>query len=146
MLGILRGSRDEPSLAPQPGLSDLPALVDQMRTAGLPVSLEIRGERSLPAGIGLTVYRIVQEGLTNVAKHARGANASVTVALSERSVLVEVADDGVGDLPGPVGGHGLVGMGERVAVYGGKLTAEHRDGRGFVVQAELPVEQARALP
>lgn len=139
MLGILRSSDERPSLAPQPGLSDLAALADQMQTAGLPVDLRVTGGDALPAGIGLTVYRIVQEALTNVLKHAGPARATVTVAAGERLVLVEVVDDGDGASQGPGSGHGLVGMRERAAIYSGTLTAVKRDGGGFAVRAELPV-------
>jgi signal transduction histidine kinase len=139
MLGILRSSDEQPSLAPQPGLSDLAALADQMQTAGLPVDLRVTGGDALPAGIGLTVYRIVQEALTNVLKHAGPARATVTVAAGERLVLVEVVDDGNGSSQGPGSGHGLVGMRERAAIYSGTLTAVKRDGGGFAVRAELPL-------
>jgi signal transduction histidine kinase len=139
MLGILRSSHEAPSLAPQPGVGELPALAEQMRTAGVPVDLDVRGTGSLPAGLGLTVYRIVQEALTNVLKHARGASATVSVTITDRTVVVEVVDDGAGGPAGPGSGHGLVGMRERVAIYGGRLTSGPREGGGFAVRAELPL-------
>jgi signal transduction histidine kinase len=144
MLGILRSSGEHASLTPQPGLGDIEDLVDQMRTAGLPVELEMTGADALSAGLGLTVYRIVQEALTNVLKHAGPATAAVTVSVGERAVVVEVTDDGCGS-QGPGSGHGLVGMRERVGIYGGTLTASRREQGGFAVRAELPVSPAAVL-
>jgi signal transduction histidine kinase len=142
MLGILRSSGDQPSLEPQPGMGELAGLAEQMRTAGLPVELLVTGDRSLPAGLGLTVYRIVQEALTNVLKHAGPARARVTISIGERSVIVEVVDDGSGSAEGTGTGHGLVGMRERVGIYGGTLTTGRREDGGFAVRAELPLTQA----
>ncbi len=139
MLGVLRGSGGEPSLEPQPGLADVPALVEQARSAGLNVQLQLSGSDSLPAGLGLTVYRIVQEALTNVLKHAGTADARVSVSVGERSVVIEVVDDGDGASAGPGTGHGLAGMRERVAIYGGALSAGRQERGGFAVRAELPV-------
>jgi signal transduction histidine kinase len=144
MLGILRSSGEHASLVPQPGLADLPALADQMRTAGLPVELRIDGRDTIPAGLGLAVYRIVQEALTNVLKHAGAGTATVTVSVGERAVVVDVVDDGRGASQGPGSGHGLVGMRERVGIYGGTLVSGPRPGGGFGVRAELPVSQPAA--
>ncbi len=144
MLGVMRTADGElPSLAPQPGLQHLERLVAHVEEAGLPVTLRIEGRRpELAPGIDLSAYRIVQEGLTNALKHSRGGHAEVIVRYHEDSVQLEIIDDGLGaNGDGP--GHGLVGMRERVALYGGKLDAGPRDGGGFVLRAELPVEARR---
>ncbi|MGZ4332948.1 MAG: sensor histidine kinase [Gaiellaceae bacterium] len=142
MLGVMRtGEEKRAELAPQPGLSHLDRLIAQVEEAGLPVTLRIEGERpELPAGIDLSAYRIVQEGLTNALKHAKGAHAEVVVRYGEDGVEVEIADDGPGANGSRSDGHGLVGMRERVALYGGTLAAGPRDGGGFVLRAQLPVE------
>jgi signal transduction histidine kinase len=107
----------------------------------MPVTVRIEGERpELPAGIDLSAYRIVQEGLTNALKHAKGAHAEVVVRYGDDGVEVEIADDGPGTNGSRGDGHGLVGMRERVALYGGTLAAGPRDGGGFVLRALLPVE------
>ncbi len=140
LLGMLRQAEKEP-LTPQPGLDDVPALVEQLREAGLSVELHIEGERcELPDGVDLSGYRIVQEALTNALKHAEGAHAKVGVRYGVDSIELEIADDGVGDQSDPLaGGHGLVGMRERVALYGGRFSASRVPGGGFVVKAALPV-------
>jgi signal transduction histidine kinase len=143
MLGVLREIADEgPSLAPQPGLAALDELARQVREAGLPVRVRVEGEpRSLPPGIDLSAYRIVQEGLTNALKHAGPATAEVRVRYGEREVEVEVRDDGRGGAPrSNGGGHGLIGMRERVALYGGRLSAGPRAEGGFALTARLPLE------
>jgi signal transduction histidine kinase len=141
LVGMLRSEGDE-SLAPQPGLRDLETLVTQVREAGLPVELRVDGDpRELPVGLELSAYRIVQEALTNALKHAGAdAHASVTVSYGADSLSLEVADDGAGS-PVPVseGGHGLVGMRERVALYGGRFEATRRSGGGFAVRVLLPI-------
>jgi signal transduction histidine kinase len=137
---MLRGDASEP-LTPQPGLADLSTLVSQLREAGLHVELQVDGERrELPVGIELSAYRIVQEALTNALKHAGDARATVHVRYGADSLELEVADDGA--RPGAVRtgrGHGLVGMRERVALYGGRFDAGHNPAGGFVVRAKLPV-------
>jgi signal transduction histidine kinase len=142
MLGVMRaGDERTAELAPQPGLKYLDRLIAQVEEAGLPVTLRVEGDRpELPAGIDLSAYRIVQEGLTNALKHAKGAHAEVVVRYSENGVEVEVADDGPGANGSDSNGHGLVGMRERVAIYGGTLDAGPRDGGGYVLRALLPVE------
>jgi signal transduction histidine kinase len=140
LVGMLRTDAPD-SLSPQPGLDDVPALVTQIREAGLPVELSVEGERrALPAGIELSAYRIVQEALTNTLKHADGAHAEVHVRYGSDSLELEIVDDGRG---GPArassGGHGLVGMRERVALYGGRLDAGRRAEGGFAVHVLLPV-------
>jgi signal transduction histidine kinase len=141
MLGVMRTGEEQPAaLAPQPGLQSLDRLVAQIEEAGLPVTLHIEGDRrELSPGVDLSAYRIVQEGLTNALKHAKGAHADVVVRYVDGAVEVEVSDDGPG-VNGSVDGHGLVGMRERVAVYGGTLEAGPREGGGFVLRAQLPAE------
>jgi signal transduction histidine kinase len=141
LVGMLRGDDGEP-LAPQPGLDDLPTLVAQVGDAGLAVELQIEGERrALPVGIELSAYRIVQEALTNALKHAGEANASVLVRYGADSLELEIVDDGAGAAQTVVagGGHGLVGMRERVALYGGRLDAGRSKSGGFSVRVLLPV-------
>jgi len=140
LVGMLRSdTKDE--LAPQPGLSDLPMLVTQVREAGLPVELHVvGGPRDLPVGIELSAYRIVQEALTNALKHAGEAHASVQVRYGADSLELEVVDDGLGgQAPVAGGGHGLAGMRERVALYGGRLDAGRRASGGFAVRVLLPI-------
>jgi signal transduction histidine kinase len=141
LLGMLRRSDDELALAPQPSLRHLGDLVEQVREAGMPVDLRIEGEpRPIAPGIDLSAYRIVQEALTNALKHAGRAQARVTVRYSDNELDIEIADDGAG-APGaaPAGGHGLVGMRERVALFGGDLAAGDRRGGGYAVRARLPL-------
>jgi signal transduction histidine kinase len=116
-------------------------LVRQLREAGLPVELHIEGERGeLPVGIELSAYRIVQEALTNALKHAGEASASVNIRYGSDSLELEIADDGTGaSVPVASGGHGLVGMRERVALYGGSLQAGRRPAGGFAVRVLLPI-------
>jgi signal transduction histidine kinase len=140
LVGVLRGRGEGDDLAPQPSLQRLPELVEHMRQAGLPVELHQRGRlRQLPAGVELSLYRIVQEALTNTLKHAGPAHASVTVCYNRGMVEVEVVDDGSGPASGrpATGGRGLVGMRERVSLYGGRLEAGARPGGGFRVHAVL---------
>jgi signal transduction histidine kinase len=146
LLGVLR-QEGEPqgSLAPVPGLADLDALLAEVAKAGLAVRLRVEGTPSqLPAGVDLSAYRIVQEALTNVVKHAGPARAQVTIGYHAQDVTVEVTDDGQG-VTAPTGdgqarvGHGLIGMRERVAVFGGDLEAGPGPGSGFRVAARLPL-------
>ncbi|MEV4749185.1 sensor histidine kinase [Streptosporangium sp. NPDC049248] len=143
LLGVLRSDLDAgPGLAPSPGLTDLAALAGQAAMAGVHVELDVRAT-GLPEGVELSVYRIVQEALTNVVRHAAPARCRVSVEASAGEVRVEVADDGPGErmLPGSRG-HGLVGMRERVAVYGGSLTAGRRPEGGFGISARMPYGEA----
>ena len=140
MLGMLRDDANEP-LTPQPGLGDVPTLVEQLREAGLPVELHIDGDpRELPVGIELSAYRIVQEALTNALKHAGDARATVHIRFGTESLELEIADDGAGrPAVARGGGQGLVGMRERVALYGGRFDASRNPSGGFAVRAVLPI-------
>ena len=132
------------SVTPTPGLDDLPALVTQVAGAGIDVDVRVDGEpRPVPAGVGLAAYRIAQEALTNVIKHAGGAHASVLLRYTDDAMLLEIRDDGPATgFTTAAGGHGLVGMRERAAVHGGELTAGPDPHGGFVVTARLPVKPA----
>jgi signal transduction histidine kinase len=140
MVGVLRRPEEAPALAPQPSLEHLNRLVEQAREAGLPVELRVEGDPlPLPAGVDLTAYRLVQEGLTNALKHAQAERAVVIVRYDGESLEVTVSDDGRGTGSDDGGGHGLVGMRERVAVYGGWLEAGPRPEGGYRLSARLPV-------
>ena len=144
LLGLLRESEDQLALAPQPSLVRIDDLVEQVRDAGLPVELAIEGEPSeLPPGIDLSAYRIVQEALTNALKHAGPATARVTLRYGEDSLELEIADDGSGSAAGNGGGHGLVGIKERVAMLGGEVEAGGRVAGGYTVRARLPYASER---
>ncbi|MFJ8043502.1 sensor histidine kinase [Kitasatospora sp. NPDC096147] len=147
LLNVLR-TGDEPEdapAAPQPGVDDLDRLLADSRAAGLPATLTVEGTgAALPPTVGLTVYRIVQEALTNARKHAGPARAEVRLIHGRDSVVVEVRDDGAGPGAGGPGGYGLVGMRERVALHGGELTAGPGPEGGFTVRAELRLSPAEA--
>jgi signal transduction histidine kinase len=143
MVGVLRRPEEGPALAPQPSLTHVERLVEQAREAGLSVELRVEGDpRPLPAGVDLTGYRLVQEGLTNALKHARAGRAQVVVNYGDGDLEVTVSDDGRGAGSGDGGGHGLVGMRERVAVFGGELEAGPRAEGGYRLRAKLPVVPA----
>jgi len=134
----------EPVPAPQPGLDDLPALLDSIRAAGLPAELTIVGRpRALPPGVALAAYRIVQEALTNSLKHAGPAHARVSIRFTQDGVELEVVDDGRGGVPTGQG-LGLVGMGERASVFGGRFEAGPVAEGGFAVRAYLPLDPVRS--
>jgi signal transduction histidine kinase len=140
LVGVLRRPEEAPALAPQPSLEHVERLVAQAREAGLPVELRVEGEPvQLPAGLDLTAYRLVQEGLTNAIKHARAEHAEVVVRYRDGQVELTVVDDGRGDGEGEKGGNGLVGMRERVSVYGGELDAGPRPEGGYKLHATLPL-------
>jgi signal transduction histidine kinase len=145
LLGVLRGGDGvaADALSPQPGLDELVALVEQTRAAGLSVDLVVEGDEQRPvqAAVGLSAYRIVQEALTNTIKHAGASRARVLVRYGAVDLDVRVEDDGRGIVDhGELerGGHGLLGMRERVALFGGELRVGPRLGGGFRVQARLP--------
>jgi signal transduction histidine kinase len=149
LLGFLRQEAEQPiELAPQPSLRQLDELIGQMREAGLPVEVRIEGEeRPLSPGVDLSAYRIVQEALTNVLKHAGRAKAAVTVRYCPDAVEIEIVDDGRGPANGTrmaEGGKGLIGMRERVSLLGGSLSVGHHPGVGFSVRAHLPLQEAPA--
>lgn len=139
VVAVLRDTEEPGALSPQPGVDALPDLVEDARSAGLEATLEVRGEvRPLPVGVDLAAYRIVQEALTNVRRHADASAVRVGLDYGANDVRIEVADDGVGS-PDPRGGHGLVGMRERASLYGGCVETDSAHGTGFVVRAVLPV-------
>ena len=144
LLGLLTDAAIEPTLAPQPGLAQLERLVERVGQAGLPVVVRVAGTpRRLPPGLDLTAYRIVQEGLTNALKYARGAPTEVVVEFDDDEVRVSVLDEGgTHASAGEGASRGLVGMQERVAVYGGHLQAGTRPEGGFAVRARLPLPSA----
>jgi signal transduction histidine kinase len=145
MLGLLRGERARLALKPQPGTGDLAELVEHMAGIGLPVELTVEGTaRPLPPGMELTVYRVVQEALTNALKHAAPTTARVGLRYDDQSVRVSVRDAGRSGGPGAADadrvGHGLIGMRERVGLYGGSFEAAGTPEGGFAVTARLPLE------
>jgi signal transduction histidine kinase len=143
LVGLLRETETAAPLDPQPGLADIEQLVDETRHSGLPVTLEVSGDRHpLPATLDLAAYRIVQEGLTNVRKHANNAHAHVRVLYEPGQIRVEVYDNGAGTSnPAAVGGHGLLGIRERVSLLGGSVDARPEPDGGFAVRARLPLAQ-----
>ena len=137
-------------LAPSPSLAGLEMLADQVREAGVPVSLTIEGNAHVPAGVELSAYRIVQESLTNILKHAgEGARADVTIVRQADTVRITIEDDGRGSVTEVAlqsGGHGVVGMKERVQALGGTLDVGPRPGGGFRVRATLPSHDDTTSP
>jgi signal transduction histidine kinase len=136
VLGILRDN--EATYAPVPGLADLNTLVEQAAVGGIDVKLEIHGGAGLPESVGLSTFRIVQEAVTNVVRHATPANCRAIVAIERGEVRIEVTDDGRGVGPPHPGGHGLIGIRERAALYGGDFSAGPRPDGGFAVTVRLP--------
>jgi signal transduction histidine kinase len=154
LLSVLKAGAEAPAFAPTPGVADIPELVEQARDAGTDVSYLAQDvARALPAGVSLALYRIVQEALTNVRKHAGpGATATVTLRYGPGEAVIRVADDG-GDATGSsnvpryraqnsVMKNGLAGMRDRVCLYGSTVTAQPRSGGGFEVCARLPLPAA----
>jgi signal transduction histidine kinase len=142
LLAVLR-TGESPGKAPQPGLAQLDVLADEIRSAGLPVDLTVEGEpRAVPVGVDISAYRIAQEALTNVLRHARATHVDVRLRYGE-ALELDVEDDGIG-VPAAAngGGHGLVGMRERVGLYGGTLEAGPVEN-GFRVHATLPLKGVR---
>jgi signal transduction histidine kinase len=143
LLGAMHDGEDA-DLSPQPGLDRLDALVERVGRAGLPVRLQIEGDAvQLPRAVDLSAYRIVQEGLTNSLKHANASRADVTVRYAPDAVQLEIRDDGVGAGTTDGLGHGLVGIRERVKIYGGEMNAGTAPEGGYVLRARLPVEGRR---
>src|SRR6478736_4813754 len=144
LLSAMRQDGDELELLPHPGLDDLDALVSGVRAAGLAVRVEIQGEPSgLPPGLDLSAYRILQEGLTNALKHARARHARVLVRYGADDLQIEIQDDGQGPATNDGLGHGLVGIRERVKIFGGDMSAGPAGAGGFVLRARLPLDPAR---
>jgi signal transduction histidine kinase len=144
LLGAMRDEREEVSFMPQPGLDGLDSLLEEVTRAGLPVELHVDGEPfPLPRGVDLSAYRIVQEGLTNALKHAHASTANVTVRYALDELQIEVRDNGVGSSTTDGLGHGLVGVRERVKIYGGEMSAGAANGGGFVLSTRLPLSGDR---
>jgi signal transduction histidine kinase len=144
LLAAMRRDEDETEFTPQPGLDGLDSLLDEIGRAGLPVRLHLDGEPVvLPRGVDLSAYRIVQEGLTNALKHARASNADVTVRYLPDELQIEVRDDGEGSSSSSGAGHGLVGVRERVKIYGGEMSAGMANGSGFILSTRLPLSAGR---
>jgi signal transduction histidine kinase len=140
LLAAMRREGDDVELGPQPGLDALDPLLDEVGRAGLAVRLHVEGERfALPRALDLSAYRIVQEGLTNALKHARATNADVTLRYAPDQLKIEVRDDGVGGATSDGLGHGLVGIRERVKIYGGDMSAGSANGGGYVLSTSLPL-------
>lgn len=146
LLGMIRKTEDEPVLGPHPSLKQLDTLLQQVREAGLQVELHTEGQdSSLPPGIDLSAYRIVQEGLTNVLRHADGASAEVTHQIPTRELEVEINDNGHGPIGTSNGGHGLIGIRERVQIYGGKLETRSKPIGGLSPVGATPVRCSRVM-
>ena len=144
LLAAMRSDGDQAEFAPQPGLDGLDSLLDEIGRAGLPVRLHVDGEPvALPRGIDLSAYRIVQEGLTNALKHARASGADVTVRYRPDELQIEVRDDGEGGSRSDGLGHGLVGIRERVKIYGGHMNAGSANGSGFILSRRLTLSAGR---
>jgi signal transduction histidine kinase len=154
-------ARDTAPLRPQPGLNQIRPLIDRVTAAGLPAELRVNGTpRALPPGMDLAAYRVIQEALTNVIKHAGQSSPTVTLDYTDNALVVEVADNGAPDgvvalprgAPSPLtampgGGHGLLGLRERVLLYGGELDAGCRPEGGWRVRARFPEQPSRpAVP
>jgi signal transduction histidine kinase len=144
LLGVLRADGQSATRGPQPGLAALGALAQNVREAGLAVSVGIEGDTTaVGPGLDLAAYRIVQEALTNTLKHARATRVEVTVRVAADALELTVEDDGRGPANGGGRGHGLIGMRERALLYGGELEAGARNGSGFAVRARLPLAAGR---
>jgi signal transduction histidine kinase len=144
LLAVMRRDGDRAELAPQPGLDGLDSLVKDIGRAGLPVELHVEGEPfPLPRGIDLSAYRIAQEALTNALKHAHASYADVTICYAPEEVQIQVRDNGHGAVTSNGHGHGLIGIRERVKLYGGDMTAGTADGGGFLLSTRLPVPDPR---
>lgn len=141
LLDAMRREGDHLDRAPQPGLDEIATLLDDVRSAGLDTSLQVHGDPvELPPGLALSVYRITQEGLTNVLKHARTRHAEVHLRYGTHDVEVEIRDDGDGPASTDGFGHGLIGVSERVKLFGGTMTAGATESGGFALRARLPLD------
>jgi signal transduction histidine kinase len=144
LLAAMRRDGDEAEFAPQPGLDGLDSLLEEIGRAGLPVQLHVDGDPvALPRGIDLSAYRIVQEGLTNALKHARASKAEVTVCYRPDELRIDVCDNGEGGSTTNGLGHGLVGVHERVKIYGGEMSAGAANGSGFILSTRFPIRGER---
>jgi signal transduction histidine kinase len=144
LLAATRRDGDEAELSPQPGLESLDSLLEQVGRAGLPVRLHVDGEPfELPRAVELSAYRIVQEGLTNALKHAHASHAEVTIHYRPDQLQLDVRDDGESASASDGLGHGLVGVRERVNIYGGEMSAGRPNGGGFLLSTRLPVAGER---
>jgi signal transduction histidine kinase len=142
LLAAMRREGDEAELVPQPGLDGLDSLLAEIGRAGLPVQLHVDGQPvPLPRGVDLSAYRIVQEGLTNALKHAHASDADVIVRYRPDELEIEVRDNGQGNTTSDGLGHGLIGVGERVKIYGGKMSAGTASSGGFVLSTSLPLDE-----
>jgi signal transduction histidine kinase len=140
LVGLLREQGATPEFAPQPSMRTVDVLVGTVREAGLPVELSVEGEpKVLAPGVDLAAYRVIQEALTNALKYAGPARAWVTVRWRTDALEVEIANDGSSEVGGEGGGHGLVGLRERVSLVGGSIESGPREDGGFVVRAHLPI-------
>jgi signal transduction histidine kinase len=146
LVGVLRDDQGRPELAPAPGLADVGQLITGTADAGVRVQLEIHGtQRPVPPGVDLAAYRIVQEALTNVVKHARTTESRIAVTYADDAICLEITDEGHGAPAGSItagAGHGIAGMAERVSLFGGEFHAGPLPGRGFRVAARLPLDSA----
>jgi signal transduction histidine kinase len=141
LVAAMRPEGEEADLVPQPGLDGLDSLLAEIKRAGLPVELHVDGDPvPLPRGIDLSAYRIVQEGLTNALKHAHASDADVTVRYRADELEIEIRDNGQGSSTTDGFGHGLVGVRERVKIYGGEMSAGTANGGGFVLSTRLPLD------
>ena len=144
LLGLLSDGDGAAPLAPQPGVTEIPTLVDQVRQAGVDIELCVEGQpRNVPGGVSVTAYRIVQEALTNVLKHGGGAPTRVIVRWANSVLELEVIDDGSrhsADDGNAKSGRGIAGMRERAAMYGGTLDARPGPQRGYIVRGRIPLE------
>jgi signal transduction histidine kinase len=144
LLAAMRRDGDEAEFAPQPGLDGLDSLLEEIGRAGLPVQLRVDGDPvALPRGIDLSAYRIVQEGLTNALKHARASKAEVSVCYRPDELRIDVSDNGEGSSATNGLGHGLVGVHERVKIYGGEMSAGSANGSGFILSTRFPIRGER---
>ena len=144
LFGVLRSEGEVAAMAPQPGLGELDRLLQQVRASGLSVELHVTGTAvDLPPGVDLAAYRIVQEGLTNVLRHASARAASVRLSYLPAALEIVVEDDGRGPVRNEGSGHGLVGIRERVALYGGSVEFGPAPGAGSRLAASLPVREGR---